>query len=98
LRHETIHQEHGQPSVENGSKSRTGKKGIQPETVELGVVEIKGKISETQYIKLKETLSKYDLKIIKDKSELIIERVKTVIIEIVHFPEELPNIKYSQMK
>ncbi|MCF8449906.1 MAG: hypothetical protein K9G49_08565 [Taibaiella sp.] len=74
------------------------KQGIQPETAEPGVVEMKGKISETQYTKLKETLRKYDLKIIKDKSEIIIERVKTVIIEIVHFPEELPNIKYSQMK
>lgn len=71
------------------------KLGIQPETVELGEVEIKGKISETQYTRLKENLMKYDLKIIKDKSEIIIERIKTVIIEMIHFLEELPNINYS---
>jgi hypothetical protein len=74
------------------------KSGIQPEIIELGVVEIKGKISETQYTKLKENVRKYDLKIIKDKSEIKIERIKPVIIEMIHFPEELPKIKYSQMK
>lgn len=64
-------------------------------TVELGEVEIIGKLSEAKHEQLRSELLKYGLELLEDKKSILVEKIKMVIIEMVHYSDELPNIKFS---
>lgn len=49
-----------------------------------------------QRIKLKENLMKSGLELLEDKKNILIERIKNVIIEMIHYADELPQINYSE--
>ncbi|MFT5641063.1 MAG: AraC-like DNA-binding protein, partial [Cyclobacteriaceae bacterium] len=44
---------------------------------------------------LKENLLKSGLELLDDKKSILIDKVKNVIIEMIHYKDELPNINYS---
>ena len=76
-------------------RSELEKSGIDHTIVELGEVEIKKQLTEKQQAELKLNLLKYGLELIDDKRSVIIEKVKAVIIEMVHYTDELPKTNNS---
>ena len=64
--------------------------------VGLGQVEIKEELSGDQHDQLKTELRKYGLELLDDRKAILIERIKNVIIQMVHYEDELPKIKNSE--
>ncbi|AMR30149.1 AraC family transcriptional regulator [Mucilaginibacter sp. PAMC 26640] len=64
-------------------------------TVELGEVEIVEDFSAAQLILFKTTLQKYGLELMDDKKSILIEKIKKVIIELVHYADEPAKINFS---
>lgn len=71
------------------------KLGIPYLSVELGMVETKDPISEQQQTNLNLSLKRVGLEILEDKRSILIDKIKNVIIEMVHYHEELPKSNYS---
>ena len=63
--------------------------------VELGEVEIMDNISPRQREQLKSSLAQSGLELMDDQKANLIEKIKKVIIEMIHYAEELPRIKNS---
>jgi AraC-like DNA-binding protein len=63
--------------------------------VDLGVVDIMEDITPQQREKLKNTLLLSGLELMDDKKAMLIEKIKNVIIEMVHYSEEVPKINFS---
>lgn len=63
--------------------------------VDLGVVEILEDITQEKRDLLKENLLKSGLELLDDKKNILIEKIKAVIIEMIHYSEELPKVNYS---
>ena len=71
------------------------KLGILHAVADLGVVEIFDDITEKQRIQLKENLLKSGLELLDDKRSILIEKIKAVIIEMIHYSDEIPKMNYS---
>ena len=76
-------------------KAELEKLGLHYSTVELGEAEIKDSISEEQRDQLDKALKKLGLELMDDKKSMLIEKIKNVIIELVHYSEEQPKINLS---
>lgn len=63
--------------------------------VELGVVDVPEPVSLEQRLALKENLLKSGLVLLDDKRSIIIESIKNVIIEMIHYSDDLPKVNYS---
>lgn len=63
--------------------------------VDLGIVEIQEEITSHQRDQLKENLLKSGLELLDDKKSILIEKIKNVIVELIHYSSELPKINYS---
>jgi len=70
--------------------------GIHYSCVDLGLVEIIGEITEDKRNKLKAALFKSGLEMMDDKKSILIEKIKIIITEMIHYNEELPKVKYSE--
>lgn len=64
-------------------------------SIDLGFVEINGNISTKKRELLKKNLLVSGLELLDDKRNIIIERIKNVIIEMVHVLEDAPEMNYS---
>lgn len=71
------------------------KLGLHNVIVDLGVVEILEVISAEQRVQLKKNLIKSGLELLDDKRSILIEKIKIVIIEMIHYSDELPKVNYS---
>lgn len=70
--------------------------GLQSLVIELGVVEIiNDKITIEQHDQLKKSLLLYGLELLDDKKNILIEKIKNVITDMIHYSEKLPNLNYS---
>ena len=63
--------------------------------LELGTVEITDDISESEYEQLKSNLLVYGFELLNDRKMIIVEKIKKVILEMIHYADELPKINYS---
>lgn len=63
--------------------------------IDLGTVEISEELTEGQREKLKKVLLVSGLELMDDKKAMLIEKIKNVIIEMVHYSEEMPKVNYS---
>lgn len=63
--------------------------------IELGMVEILVDLTQSQYSELKDILLTSGLELIENKKNILIEKIKNVITEMIHFYDELPKMKYS---
>jgi AraC-like DNA-binding protein len=63
--------------------------------LDLGVVEIPEDITQTQRELLKANLLRSGLELLDDKRSILIEKIKNVITELIHYSDELPRINYS---
>lgn len=71
------------------------KLGLHYVIVDLGMVEILEDISIEQRNALKANLLKSGLELLDDKKSVLIERIKNLIIEMIHYSDELPKVNYS---
>jgi AraC-like DNA-binding protein len=76
-------------------KEELHKLGLHHIIVDLGMVEILEDIKEKQRKELKANLLKSGLELLDDKKSILIERIKNVIIEMIHYSDELPKVNYS---
>ena len=65
-------------------KSELEKLGLTPILVELGEVETKEKLNDTDKSKLSKTLQSYGFELLNDKTSITIERIKNLIVELIH--------------
>jgi AraC-like DNA-binding protein len=70
--------------------------GIRYMTVDLGVAEIFEDIDEATFEKLKISLERSGLELLDDKRSILIEKIKNVIVEMIHYSDELPDTNYSE--
>jgi AraC-like DNA-binding protein len=71
------------------------KLGLKHAVVELGTVEVLDEFDSDQRALLKTNLLKSGLELLDDKKSILIEKVKNVIIEMIHYADELPQVNYS---
>jgi AraC-like DNA-binding protein len=76
-------------------KEELKKLGLWYVFVNLGAIEILGDLNEEQRKQLKTNLLKSGLELLDDKRSILIERIKNVVIEMIHYSEELPKINFS---
>lgn len=76
-------------------KEELVKLGLHYVIVDLGMIEILEDITDDQRMRLKANLLASGLELMDDKRSILIERIKIVIIEMIHYSEELPKVNYS---
>jgi len=76
-------------------KEELKKLGIWYVVVDLGVIEILEEISDEQREQLKKNLKKSGLELLDDNKSILIERIKNVVVEMIHYSEELPKVNFS---
>jgi AraC-like DNA-binding protein len=69
--------------------------GLRPVEIDLGVVEVLQDISAEQRQQLKTNLLKAGLELLDDQKSILVDKIKNVIIEMVHYSDELPRVNYS---
>ncbi len=78
-------------------KDQLKKLGLHCVSINLGEVDILDNISEIQRNKIKIGLLKSGLEVMDDKKSMLIEKIKNVIIEMVHYSDEFPKINFSEL-
>jgi AraC-like DNA-binding protein len=76
-------------------KDELKKLGLHYVILELGTVEVLEDITDEQRNKLKENLLKSGLELMDDKKAILIDKIKNVIIEMIHYTDELPKKNFS---
>lgn len=76
-------------------KQELQKLGLHYVNVDLGTIEILENITDHQRDQLRENLKVYGLELLDDKRKIIIEKIKSVIIEMIHYSDEMPKVNYS---
>lgn len=76
-------------------KQELEKLGIKYVVVNLGMVEFLQDITEEQRAQLKINLAKSGLELLDDKRSILIEKIKNVITEMIHYTDEIPKVNYS---
>jgi AraC-like DNA-binding protein len=76
-------------------KAELDKLGLLYTKVDLGEVEIKGHVAKEQLDNLKSALLKSGLELMDDQKAILIERIKNVIVEMVHYADVLPKTNFS---
>ena len=71
------------------------KLGITNVVVDLGTVELLNDITDDQREQLREKLFMLGLELLDDKKSILIEKIKNVITELIHYTDELPKVNYS---
>ncbi len=69
--------------------------GLHFVNVDLGIVEIMEDITREQHDQLKSALLRSGLELMDDKKAILIEKIQNVIIEMVHYSEEVPKVNFS---
>lgn len=76
-------------------KSELDKLGLKYTVIELGEVQIIGALTQKKYDQLKLALNESGLDLIEDKKAQLIEKIKNVVVEMVHYTVELPRTNFS---
>ncbi len=70
--------------------------GLHAVVVDLGTVEIIEDITPSQREQLNAALKRSGLELLDDKRNILIERIKNVIAELIHHTDEMPKVNYSE--
>ena len=76
-------------------KSELENMGLHFTIIELGEVEIREKLAVKKQKQLKTALLKYGLELMEDKKSMLIEKIKNIIIEMIHYSDEPPVNNFS---
>lgn len=63
--------------------------------VDLGVVELYEELSDKKREKLRVALGRCGFELLDDKKSILIEKIKNVIIEMIHYSDDVPKQNYS---
>ena len=78
-------------------KAELEKMGLHPVVVDLGTVEVFEDITPDQRTQLRAALLTSGLELMDDQKAILIEKVKNIITEMIHFSDELPKINFSDL-
>lgn len=77
-------------------KSILHKMHLHVTTLELGEVELaEDELTAQQYAELKKALLSYGFELLEDKKSMLIEKIKNIIIEMIHYSDEPPLLNFS---
>jgi AraC-like DNA-binding protein len=76
-------------------KSELDKLGLHYLKVELGEVNVRENLTDEQRNQLKAGLMKSGLELMDDKKAILIEKIKNLVVEMVHYSEEVPKMNFS---
>ena len=68
---------------------------IKYSSLELGLVTTCTKISDQKKLELGEILKRSGLEVLDDKKSILIEKIKNVIVEMIHYSDQPPTDNYS---
>ena len=77
-------------------RDELSKLGLHYTTVELGEADIVETISQEQHDLVKAALLRQGLELMDDKKSVLIQKIKNVIVELVHYTEEPLRVKFSE--
>ncbi len=77
-------------------KSALESMGINYRTVDLGEADIKEDLSPQKMMELRARLKVFSLELINDKKAILIEKIKNIIVEMIHYADDLPLINFSE--
>ena len=77
-------------------KAEIVKLGLRCVVVDLGMVEIVEDITSEQREQLRSNLLLSGLELLDDKRAILIEKIKNVITEMIHYSDEFPKVNYSE--
>ena len=69
--------------------------GLECVSVDLGMVDIRGDITNKQLETFKKNLKKAGLELLDDKKNILVEKIKSVIVEMIHYADEIPKVNDS---
>lgn len=69
--------------------------GITYINISLGEVHLTSNVSVTQLRTFKEKIASYGLGIIADRKGMLVERIRSLVVDMIHHHEELPKENYS---
>jgi YesN/AraC family two-component response regulator len=72
------------------------KLGLSPSIVELGEVQLAEDVSEAQRMQIRSALLPYGLELMQDRNSILIEKIKNVIVDLVHYSEEPLTVNLSE--
>lgn len=76
-------------------KSELTRLGLHYKRVELGEAEIEEELSVSKWNELNAALKVSGIELMDNKKSILIEKIKNVIIELVHYSEEQPETNFS---
>lgn len=76
-------------------KEELEKLGLHPTLINLGMIEVQKDLTLSQHDLLKNNLLKSGLELLDDNKSILIEKIKSLIIEMIHYSDELPKVNYS---
>ncbi len=76
-------------------KEELKKLGLHYVIIELGMVEVLEDITEAQRELLRANLLASGLVLLDNKKSILIEKIKSVIIDLIHYSDEMPKMNYS---
>ena len=69
--------------------------GLNAVRVELGEVELRSRVSDDVLNQLRKNLASCGLELMEDRTSILIEKIKSTVIEMVHYSDEAPKMNYS---
>jgi AraC-like DNA-binding protein len=76
-------------------RDKLNKLGIEYDSVDLGEVELPEDITDQQKSQLKASLAEAGLELMDDRKKILIEKIKAVVVEMVHYADEFPTTNFS---
>jgi AraC-like DNA-binding protein len=71
------------------------KLGLHYSSIELGLVKTIEDFTDELKEQLKSNLAIYGLELLDNEKSILVDKVKTVIIELIHYSDEVPKVNYS---
>jgi len=78
-------------------KEELKKLGLHYVLVDLGMVEISDDLTLEQHDQLQINLAKSGLELLDNKKAILIEKIINVIVEMIHYTDEVPKLNYSDL-
>lgn len=76
-------------------QAKLEKLGILYKSVELGEVQLYKPLSRDLKLQLEKELHKAGLEVMHDKKAILVEKIVTIIVEMVHYTDEFPDVNFS---
>ncbi len=70
--------------------------GLHYGTIELGEVEVREALTPEQLDQIGAAILKSGLELLDDKKAVLIEKIKNIIVEMIHYSDEKPTVNFSE--